>query len=113
MIDIQKKEKKDKKRNYFNVVTGEYVDGEGYGIDARIFRKTDNVNLVFDSRGSYLGIQTCRGKVIDNKGKEYYTSKQGIKDFKSFIDLKMWEGIRCAQVDFIETKDGNFMQIKI
>lgn len=101
------------KKDYFNVITGEYVDGEGYGTDARIFRKTDNINLVFDSRGSYLGIQTCRGKVIENKGKKRYTSKQGIKDFKSFIDLKMWEGVGCAQVDFIETKDGNFMQIKI
>lgn len=102
-----------KKKDYYNAVTGEYVDGEDYGTDARIFRKTDNVNLVFDSRGSYLGIQTCRGSYIDHKGKKCYTSRQGIKDFKSFIDLKMWEGVRCANVDFIETKDGNFMQVKI
>ncbi len=97
-----------KKRDFYNAITGDSVDGNKYGIDAEIFKKTDNVNMVFDSRGSFLGIMTCRGKFINGK----YTSKRGIFDFKSFMDLQIWAGKRCPGVDFIETEDGIFMQIR-
>lgn len=97
-----------KKRSFFNCITGEENRGEDYGINSSTFKKVDNVDLVFSSRGEYLGIRTCRGKIINGK----YTCKQGIRDFKSFDDLKIWAGIQCAKADFIETKDGNFIQIR-
>lgn len=92
---------------FFDIITGNIASAEDYGIDGRVYRKTDNVDLIFDSRGSYLGIRTCRGKFIDDK----YTGKKGIYDFKSFLDLKIWAGKRCGPIDFIETKDGMFLQI--
>ncbi len=97
-----------KKRDFYNATTGEYADKERYGADAEIFKKVDNVDLVFDSRGEYLGIRTCRGKIIDGK----YTCKKGILDFKSFTDLEMWSGIECPKVDFIESGEGSFIQIR-
>jgi len=97
-----------KKKEFYDAITGDDVDKERYGIDASIFKKVDNVDLVFDSRGEYLGMRTCRGKIIDGK----YTCKKGVFDFKSFTDLKIWAGVQCTKVDFIETKDGNFMQIR-
>lgn len=97
-----------KKRDFFNVITGEPTNAENYGTDASIFKKTDNTDLIFDSRGVYLGLRTCRGKFINGK----YTSKQGIRDFKSADDLRIWAVTKCANVDFIETGEGNFMQIK-
>ena len=33
---------------YFNVITGDNVSGESYGKDAAIFKKVDNIDLVFD-----------------------------------------------------------------
>jgi len=96
-----------KKRDFFNAVTGEDNDGENYGKDAAIFRKVDNVDMIFDSRGNYLGIRTCRGKIVDGK----YMVKQGPSDFKSFADLMMWDGEKCGNDNFLETKDGNFLQI--
>lgn len=97
-----------KKRDFYDAITGEPVKEERYGVDAYIFKKVDNVDLIFDSRGEYLGIRTCRGKMINGK----YTCRKGIFDFKSFTDLMIWKGIRCAKVDFIETNNGNFIQIK-
>lgn len=97
-----------KKLDFFDVVTGDSVSEESYGRDASTFRKVDNVDMIFDSRGSYLGIRTCKGKIINGK----YTSKEGVRDFKSFLDLMMWSGMRCPDADFIETKDGNVMQIR-
>lgn len=97
-----------KKREFYDVYTGENVDEENYGIDASVFRKVDNVVLIFDSRGEYLGTRTCRGKLENGK----YIVKKGPCDFRSFIDLKIWKGRRCNSADFIETKDGNFMQIR-
>lgn len=97
-----------KKIDFYNVITGEPVNKERYGIDASTFRKVDNIDMVFDSRGEYLGIRTCRGKTINGK----YTCKKGIFDFKSFTDLKIWEGVECAKVDFIETRAGDFIQIR-
>lgn len=96
-----------KKRDFYNVITGERVDGENYGKYANIFKEVDNVVLVFDSRGSYLGIRTSRGKFENGK----YIIKKGPYDFKSFLDLKIWGGKRCSSIDFIETKDGTFLQI--
>lgn len=96
-----------KKRDFYNAITGDSVDGNKYGIDTEIFKKTDNVNMLFDSRGSFLGIMTCRGKFINGK----YIVKKGPYDFKSFLDLKIWAGKRCDSIDFIETKDGMFLQI--
>lgn len=96
-----------KKKNYYDAITGCDVDGKNYGIDAAIFKKVDNVDLVFDSRGRYLGIRTCIGKFINGK----YTAKRGPYNFKSFDDLKIWAGRRCENTDFLETKDGNFIQI--
>lgn len=97
-----------KKRDFYDAVTGEPVNKERYGIDAVVFRKVDNVDLVFDSRGRYLGTRTCRGKIINGK----YTCKKGVFDFRSFMDLDIWEGVQCPKVDFIETKEGNFIQIQ-
>lgn len=96
-----------KKREFFNAVTGENNDGENYGKNAVIFRKVDNVSMVFDSRGDYLGIITCRGKIVNGK----YIVKQGPSDFKSFSDLKMWDGENCGNTNFLETKDGDFLQL--
>lgn len=96
-----------KKRDFYDAVTGERVDGKYYGVDAAIFRRVDNVDMIFDSRGQYLGILTCRGKIVDGK----YIAKQGPSDFKSFSDLKIWTGKGCRNEFFIETKDGTFVQI--
>lgn len=97
-----------KKIDFYDVATGEHVSGENYGIHASVFKKVDNVDLVFDSRGKYLGIRTCRGKIINGK----FTGKKGIYDFKSFMDLNIWSGIECCKVDFIETKEGISAQIR-
>ncbi len=97
-----------KKIDFYDATTGQSVSGDTYGKDASVFKKVDNVDLVFDSRGEYLGIRTCRGMIINGK----YTSKKGIRDFKSFMDLMIWAGVQCAGVDFIETSEGNFMQIR-
>lgn len=96
-----------KKRDFYNVITGDKESIDNYGIDAATFRNVDNIDQVFDSRGQYLGIRTCRGKIINGK----YTCKKGILDFKSFADLKIWAGKECPRVDLIETKDGNFIQV--
>lgn len=97
-----------KKKEFYDVITGDDATVENYGLDAAIFRKVDNVDLVFDSRGSYLGIRTCRGKFINGK----YTCKRGIYDFKSDIDLRIWAGKICSDIQLIETKDGNFLQLR-
>ena len=97
-----------KKIEFYDATTGEPVDKERYGIEASIFRKVDNVDLLFDSRGQYLGIRTCRGKIIDGK----YTGKKGIRDFKPFTDLEIWTGIECPKIDFIESREGSFIQIR-
>lgn len=97
-----------KKKDFYDAITGEPVDEERYGIDASVFRKVDNVDLVFDSRGEYLGTRTCTGKFINGK----YTFKKGPLSFKSFTDLKIWARERCADVNFVETEEGNFIQIK-
>jgi len=92
---------------FFDIITGNIASAEDYGIDGRVYRKADNVDLIFDSRGSFLGIRTCRGKFINGK----YIVKKGPYDFKSFLDLKIWTGKRCSSTNFIETKDGMFLQI--
>lgn len=97
-----------KNRDFYDVVTGDIVEAESYGIDAATFKKVDNVHMIFDSRGEYLGIRTSRGKF--EKGGKYIASK-GPYDFKSFLDLKIWGGKRCSSMDFIESKDGVFLQI--
>ena len=97
-----------KKIEFYDAITGQPANEEMYGLDTSVFRKVDNVDMIFDSRGEYLGIRTCRGKIIDGK---YTCKKGGILDFKSFEDLKIWAGVKCAKVEFIETKDGNFVQI--
>ena len=97
-----------KKKDFFNCVTGEENRGDDYGINSSTFKKVDNVAMLYSSRGEYLGIYTCRGKIKNGK----YTGKEGPRDFKSFMDLNIWSGVRCSKVDFIETRDGNFMQIK-
>ena len=91
-----------KKLDFYNIITGNKEFADSYGVDATTFMKVDNVDMVFDSRGNYLGIRTCRGKFINGK----YTGKEGIKDFKSVDDLKIWAGVKCAIVDCAETKDG-------
>lgn len=97
-----------KKLDFFDIITGDPVSGESYGRDASTFKKADNVDMIFDSRGEYLGIRTCRGKLINGK----YIAKEGIRDFKSFLDARIWTGMQCASSDFIESKDGNVMQIR-
>lgn len=97
-----------KKLDFFDIITGYPVNKDSYGRDSSTFKKTDNVDMIFDSRGKYLGIRTCIGKFINGK----YTSKEGRRDFKSFLDLKIWTGVRCPKVDLIETKEGTFAQIE-
>ena len=96
-----------KKKDFYNAITGNNESIDNYGINASTFKKVDNVDMVFDSRGQYLGIRTCRGKIIDG----IYKCKVGICDFKSFTDLRIWDSIHCPRVDLIETKEGNFVQI--
>lgn len=96
-----------RKKEFYDAITGDTTDGKYYGTDAAIFRKVDNVDMVFDSRGSYIGIRTCRGTFVNDK----YTTKKGPYDFKSFSDLKIWAGKGCNLSNFIETKDGDFLQI--
>jgi hypothetical protein len=98
-----------KKREFYNVITGELNDGKYYGIEAEIFKKVDNVEMIFDSRGSYLGIRTSRGKFENGR----YTFKKGPYDFKSFFDLMIWGGKLCSKADFIETQNGQFLQIDL
>lgn len=98
-----------KKRDFYDAITGDIVDGKYYGVDASVFKKVDNVEMIFDSRGQYLGVRTSRGKFENGR----YTFKKGPYDFKSFIDLKIWGGRRCSSADFIETKDGTYMQIDL
>lgn len=98
-----------KKKDFYDAITGDAVGSDSYGMGAVTFKKVDNVRLIFDSRGEYLGIQTCRGKIENGK----YIAKKGPYDFKSFLDLKIWAGKRCSSMDFIETKDGVFLQIDL
>lgn len=97
-----------KKRDFYNVVTGDKEYKNDYGINASTFMKVDNVDMIFDSRGQYLGIRTCRGKFINGK----YTSKEGIRDFKSFMDMEIWNGVKCARVDYVESRDGVFAEVR-
>jgi hypothetical protein len=96
-----------KRKDFYDVITGDIVEANNYGRDTATFKKVDNVDMVFDSRGSYLGIRTSKGKFV---GKKYIASK-GPYDFKSFLDLKIWAGQECSRTRFIETKDGMIMQI--
>jgi hypothetical protein len=96
-----------KKMEFYDAITGVTTDSKYYGNDAAVFRRVDNVDMIFDSRGKYLGIRTCRGTFVDGK----YTTKKGPCDFKSFIDLKIWAGKGCNLSNFVETKDGDFLQI--
>lgn len=84
-----------KKLDFYNAITGDPVDEKNYGRFAEVFKKVDNVNMVFSSRGEYLGIQTCRGKIIDGK----FTGKKGPRDFKSYTDFKIWAGVECVNLE--------------
>lgn len=81
-----------KKMEFFDVTTGEPISRDRYGIDGKIFKRVDNVHMIFDSRGQYLGIRICRGKFINGK----FTGKKGIYDFRSFLELKEWENVTCS-----------------
>lgn len=96
-----------KKRDFFDVVSGDVVGADSYGSDASTYKRVDNVDMIFDSRGEYLGIRTSKGKFENGK----YIVKKGPYDFKSFLDLKIWAGQRCSSMDFIEAKEGVFLQI--
>lgn len=97
--------------SFFNVITGEIAKPEEYGVDGRIYRKSDNVDMIFDSRGSYLGVRSCRGKFVDDKhGNKVYTCKKGIYDFKSFLDIKKYQ-LQSCDIDFIETGEGTYAHI--
>lgn len=96
-----------KKRDFYDIITGDVANAKDYGINASTFKKVDNIDMIFDSRGEYLGIRTSRGKFVNGK----YIIKKGPYDFKSISDLKIWAGKRCSSMDFIETKDGTFIQI--
>lgn len=84
-----------RKYDFFDVITGDAADMKNYGRDASVYKRVDNIDMIFSSRGEYLGILTCRGKIINGK----FTGKKGIRDFKSFLDLKMWAGIECVNLD--------------
>lgn len=82
--------------DFFNVYTGEIEDGFLYGKDSSVFKRTDNIKLVRDSRGKYLGIKTCRGSFNPNG---IYTARKGPSDFKSYEELKIWVGQKCIGSD--------------
>lgn len=100
MVNLRKKE-------FYDIISGDSESGERYGTDATISKKVDNVDLVYDSRGRYLGIRTCRGKFENG----IYIANKGPYDFKSISDLKVWAGKRCRSMDFLETKDGAVLTI--
>lgn len=92
-----------KKLDYYDVITGNSVDEDDYGFKATVNKKVDNVDQVFDSRGSYLGIRTFRGRIINGK----FTCKKGGRfDFKSCIELEIWKGkgSSCYSVEKNEGK---------
>lgn len=103
-----------KKKDYFDCTTGEKVDGENYGRDAKIFKKSDNMELIYDSHGNYLGLRCSMGKFEnenskDNKG-EYIWSK-GPYYYKSVEDLKVWDGIKCLDHFGIKLDKEAFVRV--
>lgn len=96
-----------KKKDCYNAITGDEADIQYYGMDTAIFKRVANVDMIFDSRGEYLGVRTSKGKFVDGK----YIVTKGPYDFKSFLDLKIWAGQECKKAQFIETKDGMCVQI--
>jgi hypothetical protein len=83
-----------KKKEFYNCVTGCVELGNNYGYYATVFKKTVNVDMIYDSRGEYLGLRTCRGSIENKK----YVPNKGIRDFKSFTELyKLWNGQMCVQ----------------
>jgi len=87
-----------KKKDFYNVITGEDVNKESYGINASTFKRVINVDMVFDSRGQYIGIRTCRGKFENNK----YIPNKGIHDFKSFSELMIWNNQKCTLIEEVK-----------
>jgi len=86
-----------KKKDYYDCVTGCNEIEHDYGHFATVFKKTVNVDMIYDSRGKYLGIRTCRGS-FNNNGK--YIPNKGIRDFKSFTELyELWNGQLCVQIN--------------
>lgn len=104
-----------KKKEYFNVITGEKNDGKTYGKDAKIFKYADNISLIYDSRGKYLGLRISKGKFefeddIANKG--LFIWEKGPFYFKSSDELKIWEGVSCIHHDDIKIGSEGFVKIK-
>lgn len=93
-----------KKLDFYDVTNGKPLDASTYGALNKSFKKVDNIDLIFSSRGEYLGIQTCRGKIINGK----YTCKKGIKDFKSVEDLSIWDRGTCVPSNYVLSQDGNY-----
>ena len=83
-----------KKKDFYNAINGDDAKKESYGLESSTFKKVVNVDMLFDSRGEYLGIRTFRGKLENNK----LNMKKGISDFKSFLDLSIWKNQKCIHI---------------
>jgi len=103
-----------KKKDFFNCITGEDNDGSTYGTSAVIFRRSNNVELIYDSHNNYLGLRISTGKYENennekNKGK--YIWSKGPYYYKSPEDLKIWEGIKCSKTNGIKIGSEAFVEI--
>lgn len=96
-----------RRKECYDAVTGDTVNARYDGKNAATFRKVDDANLIFDSRGQYLGIRTSKGKFA----KGVCATKKGPYEFKSFVDLRTWTNQGCRKAIFAETKDGTFMRM--
>lgn len=100
-----------KKKDYFDCITGENVDASNYGKDAKIFKNADNMELMYDSHGNYLGIRCSMGKYINEKTKETYVWSSGPYYYKSPEDLKVWDGIKCSEHVGIKLGKEAFVEV--
>ena len=103
-----------KQKDYFDCITGETVDDYNYGKDAKIFKKTDNIDLIYDSHGNYLGLRCSMGKFENENGKDHkgkYIWSKGPYYYKSTEDLKVWGGIKCSPHIGIKLDKEAFVEI--
>jgi hypothetical protein len=44
-----------KKRDFYDVITGDPVMSKNYGYDSSIYKRSDNADMIFDSEGRISG----------------------------------------------------------
>lgn len=86
-----------RKKEFYDVITGESVEEDRYGEDAIIYKKSTNVDMIFDSHGQYLGIRKSLGKMINGK----LTFRRGPYIFQSADELKYLVGIKWTTISLI------------